>query len=465
MQNSFAVYDWLIIGSYFFVLLYLSFRKKESDNEVDYILAGRTLTLPAFVATLVSSWYGGILGVGEYSYLYGISNWVVFGLPYYFYAIIFALFFAEKIRESNLLTIPDQFQLHFGKGPAIISGLLLTIATLPAPYILMVGILINLLTGLNFIISLLVGTIFSLFYVYRGGFRMVVKTDIIQFLLMFTGFIILIVYLNLAEFPFWELAEKLPARYFNLTGGKSWMYIFAWYIIASQTLIDPNFYQRCYAAKSPKSAKTGILISILFWMLFDFLTTTAGLYSRVLLSESITPSNAYPLLGIQFLPVVLKGIFFTALLATIMSTVDSFSFVSAISLGRDTISRFRNKMSDKNNNQIVKISLLIVSGISLLIILYEQSIINIWFKIGSITIPSLLIPILAVRIMKRPFRGGLIMAGMILSALLTAAGIIFTDLYAQSIGRLTFIEQPLYLGLLIIILFLSLSFSRKKPMK
>ena len=47
----------------------------------EYLVMGRTLALPAFVATLVSTWYGGVLGVGEYSYRYGISNWLVFGLP------------------------------------------------------------------------------------------------------------------------------------------------------------------------------------------------------------------------------------------------------------------------------------------------------------------------------------------------------------------------------------------------
>ncbi|MEP7027798.1 MAG: hypothetical protein ABI960_04310, partial [Candidatus Eisenbacteria bacterium] len=49
----------------------------------EYLVASRAVTLPGFVATLVSTWYGGILAVGEYSYRYGVSNWLVFGVPYY----------------------------------------------------------------------------------------------------------------------------------------------------------------------------------------------------------------------------------------------------------------------------------------------------------------------------------------------------------------------------------------------
>ena len=73
----------------------------------DYFVAGRAVTLPAFVATLVSTWYGGILGVGEYSWRYGLANWLVFGVPYYLGALLFALFFAKRARETKDYTLPD----------------------------------------------------------------------------------------------------------------------------------------------------------------------------------------------------------------------------------------------------------------------------------------------------------------------------------------------------------------------
>ena len=92
--------DYFIVVCYLVVLLWLGLRSRQRGNSgrtaVDFILDGRRLTLPAFVATLVSTWYGGILGVGEYTFLYGISNWLVFGVPYYAAALIFAFFLAKK---------------------------------------------------------------------------------------------------------------------------------------------------------------------------------------------------------------------------------------------------------------------------------------------------------------------------------------------------------------------------------
>ncbi|MEJ2051569.1 MAG: hypothetical protein P8Y60_17340, partial [Calditrichota bacterium] len=71
---------------YLALLLFIGFRKRSNlSDEEDFILGGRRLTLPAFVATLVTTWYGGILGIGEFTYRYGFSNWVVFGLPYYIF--------------------------------------------------------------------------------------------------------------------------------------------------------------------------------------------------------------------------------------------------------------------------------------------------------------------------------------------------------------------------------------------
>src|SRR5690242_13847626 len=107
----FAAGDIAVIVLYFAAVLYVGFRparKTAASETEDFLLAGRSLTLPVFVMTLVATWYGGILGVGEFSCRYGISNWVMQGAPYYIFAAIFAAFLAKKVRASNLVSIPDK---------------------------------------------------------------------------------------------------------------------------------------------------------------------------------------------------------------------------------------------------------------------------------------------------------------------------------------------------------------------
>ena len=58
----------------------------------------RKLKLAGFIVTLVSTWYGGIIGIGENTYLYGFQTWTIFGLPYYIFAIMQNVFFNSEIK-------------------------------------------------------------------------------------------------------------------------------------------------------------------------------------------------------------------------------------------------------------------------------------------------------------------------------------------------------------------------------
>ena len=101
---SFSNLDIIIIISFFLLLLLvgiLASRKTTSSSE-DYLLSGRKIGLFLFVLINVSTWYGGIIGVGEFTYRYGLVSWFTQGLPYYFFAFLFALFFAKRIRAASL---------------------------------------------------------------------------------------------------------------------------------------------------------------------------------------------------------------------------------------------------------------------------------------------------------------------------------------------------------------------------
>ncbi|MCK4632819.1 MAG: hypothetical protein KAT79_06075, partial [candidate division Zixibacteria bacterium] len=264
--------DYAIIILYLGGLLYLGFRYrlKKDSSASELIVGGRMLTLPAFVASLVSTWYGGILGVGEYSYSYGLSNWLVFGLPYYLAALLFALFLAKKARQSEVLTIPERLTQAYDNKTGLAGAAIIFLMTVPAAYVLMLGVLCEFLFGWPLWLGTLAGTLFSIVYVFLGGFRSVVRTDLLQFALMFLGFGVLLIFLinDYGGLPF--LIERVPENHFTWHGGKPAIYIGVWYFIALATLIEPAFHQRCYAAKDAATARKGILVSIVCWAVFDF---------------------------------------------------------------------------------------------------------------------------------------------------------------------------------------------------
>ncbi len=429
-------------------LFVLGFRQRSSHtSEDDYILGGRQLTLPAFVATLVTTWYGGILGVGEFTYLYGLSNWVVFGLPYYLFAIVFALFLARRIRESQLLSIPDQFYRHYGRTNGLIGTVFTFFMTLPAAYVLMVGLLLRVFTGWSLWVCVVLGAVFSMAYVLNGGFRAVVRTDQLQFVLMFGGFIVSFIILISRYGGYSFLQSHLPPLHLTLSGGNSWQYVVVWFFIALWTLVDPGFHQRCYAAKTPAIARNGILVSVLFWFAFDFLTTSTGLYARALLS-GINPPLSYPLLSHKILPPVLSGLFLTGLLATIMSTLDSNFFLSAITIGHDFIGRLRKGKAPAV--RFTQTGLLVSALLSVVAALLFPSVVQLWYVIGTLFIPPMLLPVLGSYFVRLRMRKPLILLNLTLPFLISFFFLWQTVRESASIADLNYWlgVQPMYPGLL-----------------
>lgn len=421
--------DTLPIFLYIIILLFYGFKARQKNaDKSEFLLSGRTLSMPAFVATLVSTWYGGILGVGEFVYQQGISVWIVFGLPYYLFALLFAFFLAPKIRQSESYSIPDMLYRVYNKPIGLLGSIFILFMTSPAPYILMIGVLLQSLFKINLFYSVLLGTVFSMIYVYWGGFRSVVKTDVIQFILMFSGFIILFIFLIKSPVNLNSIPYRLDDLHKNITGGLSWQEIIVWILIASWTFIDPGFHQRCSASKTPQIARRGIIISVGFWFIFDMLTLICGLYAFILL-PNINPMMSYPALGILILPPILKGLFFTGLLATIMSTVDSYTFLSALTFGNDIMVKFKQNISDKEIKKMVQWGLIITSVISVALIFLIPSVIRLWYNLGSLFIPPLLLPLLAVyfpklRISKQPT-----MIAMFLSFILALSSFLWGQLH------------------------------------
>lgn len=421
---SFSTADLIIIILFFASVISIGFifGRSSKDNAEDYLLSGRKVGLLLFILTNVATWYGGILGVGEFVYRYGVVSWFTQGFPYYIFAFLFAIFFAKKIREASLFTIPDKLSLVYGEKVGLTSAVLVFALVSPAPYLLMTGSLISLIFGTNILVGLILGLILSAVYLFKGGFRSDIYTDVIQFFVMFIGFIIIIIfsYTSLGNFAF--LQANLPKEHLNLTGNSSPTFILVWFLIALWTFADPGFHQRCYAAKSGSTAVKGIIISIILWFLFDSLTTLTGLYARAYLPNLSNPTLSYPLLAEAILPSGIKGIFYAALFATIMSTLNSFLFLSATTISRDFLFKLYKKSDEKKLKTFAIYGLMLSGVMSVLLAYFIPSVIEIWYTIGSICIPGIILPVVSSYYIKLKIDDKLVLLEMMISVL---AGLIW----------------------------------------
>ncbi len=387
-----SAWDWIA----FFAVLLLTFAvvlwghtAQASSSLVQYILMGRQLTLPLFVATLVATWYGGIFGVTQIAFDSGIYNFLIQGLFWYAAYFLFAFFVLRRIDTTSVMTLPELLGRTIGPKAGVVAGLFNLANVLPVSYVISLGLLVNTLFGIPFVPAMILGTAFVLAYSSLSGFRAVVFSDLVQFGVMVSA-VALVLVLSVSTFGGWSfLKANLPETHFRLWGGVPLGSTLVWGFIALSTLVDPSFYQRCFAAQSKTVARKGILISIGIWVGFDICTTGGALYARAVLPDA--PSNqAYLLYGLQLLPEGLRGFFLAGIAATILSTLDSRLFLGSNTLAYDLFPRWFGSRIFRHRLGIAAVATVaIVLGSA-----FEGNIRAVWRTLGSYSAACLLFPVL-----------------------------------------------------------------------
>jgi len=392
-----SIIDWLILALSLMLTLVLphfklkQFNYRHSNKIIEDVLAGRQLTMVPFVATLFTTWYGGIFGVSEIAYKYGIYNFLTQGVFFYFAYIIFALAFVSKIRSSLAISLPDFIGSIYGARAKKISSILFFFKSIPVVYCISIGLFINLLSGIPITLGVLIGTLFAAFYSFNGGLRAIVVTDLLQFFFMFIGIIALLIssYYNFGGNAY--LHTHLPPSYFSITSNHSFATTGTWFLIATFSIfLSPTFYQRCQAAQSNQTAKKGIFIALGFWVIFDICVTLCAMYAKAYLPNLAPPSSVL-IYGISILPQGFKGLILVSICATILSSLDSYIFMLKTTLSYDL------QILPKCNylqREIIIFSIIICTSL-LVTHIFAASIESYWYWSKSIFIGILGIPMLA----------------------------------------------------------------------
>ncbi len=392
--------DWCLFFFVLFVTLsaviYGEIKKKKSldpkDEELnflDLILMGRRLTLPMFVATLVATWYGGIFGVTRIAFEQGIYNFITQGVFWYLAYIIFAFFIVDKVSSYQALTLPDLIGKMFGPKSAFVSGVFNFFNVLPIAYAISLGVFIQSLFNLSLGPSMFLGIGLVVLYSMWGGLRAVVFSDLIQFSVMCSGVFLILILSTFHFGGFGFLKANLPSSYWNPTGTVGWETTLVWGFIALSTLVDPNFYQRCFAAQSVKTAKKGILISTLIWFGFDICTTFGAMYARAVIPEA-APESAYLTYAVQLLPSGIRGFVLAGILATILSTLDSYLFLAGTTMSYDLVPKKWKGKVILHHWGVIGVALLsVIMGL-----IFEGNIKAVWKTLGSYSAACLLLPVL-----------------------------------------------------------------------
>ncbi len=453
---------WIIV-LYFILMFSVGLvRRWNPRGPLAYMLAGRKVTIFPFVATVVATAYGWMSGVGEMYYEMGISAWLVLSLPYSLFAVFLALFFAKRAREFEQVTIGDLLHKKFGRNVSNIGAFILFLVNSPAMYFLMAGQVIAFAWDVEVWIGIVLSSVVALSYLFYGGFVAQVKTDLIQFVWMYVAFAVLFFFLLTdSGFPH---ASELPAGHLEFGFGESAWEPGAWFLLALFTFIDPNYFQRISSTDKPATARNGLLLSIFFWTLFDFLAASVALYGCIQFPALKDPGTLYLETGkfaFENYPVLL-GLFYAGLLSAIMSTADSLMFYAGISFSRDLMHR-NGILKQLPVQQLTRIGLLLVTvlGAVIAISYSETGVVDLFFDLHPLAVSALFFPVIAAysKRMMISKRGALIVS--IAGAGTWALYSIFQANFSESSGILKNINA-IYPGLGITGILFLYFFSRRK---
>ena len=339
--------DLLIVALYFTVVIIVAISGKQTKEVTteEYFLSSRSLRWPSIAFSTIATNIQGyqFLGMMGSAYLYGLAqaSLEINAMQ----GILFAAFiFVPYYLKDKIVTITQFIKSRLGKKVALVYSLsnILLFSTITIGAALFWGAYAaDIVFGkyLSIIhedrltriaILILVLGIFSTIYTYLGGLTAVVRTDIIQFVVLLIGGMI-VMFIAVHQLGGWsQLYIKTPEMmHLHLPSDHEklpWTHVFGLFLLninywcANQSVI-----QRSLAAKSLKHAQIGLIVGGLMKYFMAIIIVVPGIALVGILGQNglSDPDMTFPYLVNTYLPVGAKGLVLCALFASLMSTVDS----------------------------------------------------------------------------------------------------------------------------------------------
>jgi len=321
-------------------------------------IRGDELTIPALVATIVSTFYGASAILGGVSLAYAVGLGAIwFMIPFYLGNVV-VVFMLHGIARSETYTMPDFLGGFYGERFAVAASLLLATLCLIPEEIIAGGKILAAFASLSPEVGMGVMTFVLVAPVVIGGMKADVTTDVVQFVLMALMLALLIPFALRAQ----PMAD-LPAGHLDPLASLSLQEIIVFFVaLFFLPITSAPLYQRLFVSRSAGEARKAMLASIVIWMLIDAVIVLGGLAAVRMLPGLADPDLALIELG-RTLPILGQTVFFVGLLAVIMTTVNSFLQSGASSLAYDV---WRHVRPAAGERELLALSRLFVAALGLL---------------------------------------------------------------------------------------------------
>jgi SSS family solute:Na+ symporter len=322
---------------------------KKLKKKEDFLVAGRSLTAPVLVGTLLATWMGSgdIFSVSDLSYNHGFSSLI--GSSGGWLGIIIVFFIAGRVRRFGQFTVPDILEARYNKWARILA----TFTTIIA-YVTIVsyqfrggGWVLNIITEgrVQEKYAMALVAVFVITYTLLAGMLSVAYLDVLNGILMIIAIFISVPFLIHHVGGMNQVVANVTPRSHPILGNMTMVQAMGYFVpTLLLALGNGNMYQRFFSAKNENEAKKSVIGwvigVILLGIALQSLAVVGSSYFKGL--EAKEAGKIIILVAHKGVPVVIGCALIAAVVAIIISTANSFLLVPATNVVRDIYQRFIN---------------------------------------------------------------------------------------------------------------------------
>ncbi|MBG4839810.1 sodium:solute symporter [Pseudomonas aeruginosa] len=429
---------------------------RRAKTRDDYLVAGRNLGPGFYLGTMAATVLGGASTIGtvRLGYVHGISGfWLcgAIGLG----IVGLSLFLAKPLLKLKIYTVTQVLERRYNPAARHASALIMLVYALMigATSTIAIGTVMQVLFGLPFWVSILIGGGVVVLYSTIGGMWSLTLTDIVQFLIMTVGLVFLLMPLSINDAGGWAaLVAKLPASYFDFTA-IGWDTIVTYFLIYFFGIfIGQDIWQRVFTARSETVAKVAGSAAGIYCGLYGMAGALIGMAAKVLLPDLENVNNAFASVVEHSLPNGIRGLVIAAALAALRSTASAGRRAASTTVTQDLLPRLRRGRGQSDNGDVHenRIATLLLGLVVLGIALVVSDVISALTVAYNLLVGGMLIPLIGAIYWKRASTAGAI-TSMTLGFLTVLVFMIKDGLdantpiyYSLAVGLLSFVLVSLF---------------------
>ena len=363
----------VIILAYISVLFGISWyvKRRAASSTEDYVLAGRRLTTPLIMVSIVGLAVGGAstIGVAEQAYKVGLSaGWytAAWGIG----AIVMGLSVAKKYRRLHITTVPELLERYYDRR-SMVAGIacqvLVQLVVMSLQYVAGGAVLAALMPDIfTPVTGMFTSAVVFIGITLIGGMWSASQSNILNVTLQYIGITVAAFLIVAMAGGIDVVAIQAPTvTAMDFFSGVGPMTIVTWIVVLITVNISLQaIIQISLGAKDVQTARKGFVIGGLVMLPVGFVAALLGVIASEMY-PSISPTTALPQLIMSLNPWI-AGITLASLWAADVSTACNLLLSAATLYSHDIHKQFIDpQMSDKKYMAITRMSVLLLGLLTL----------------------------------------------------------------------------------------------------